>query len=269
MDEVKYVILILLCAVMLFPLWLMVTNSFSDSKQFLRSPPRIVPLNFTVENYVAIFKLPMLSRWIANTLLVVVCSIILGVLINGAAGYAFSQARWKWAGWLFWAMMVPIFVTGMMTIIARFVIVSKVGLRGLPAVIIMHLFWSTGIFLFRNYFREIPQGIIESARIDGASEWAVLTRIVLPISRPIVGCAVVFLGMGALGDYLWQMLNLQQVQEQTFIVGMIATATNVYMVKNIGYELAVGTMVFLPIVTLFAVSSRYFIAGLTGGALKE
>jgi len=269
MGKVKYAILILICAVMLFPLWLMVTNSFSDSRQFLRTPPRIVPLRITLENYKAIFDIPTLPRWIANTMVVMVASIVLGVLINGAAGYAFSQAKFKWSTWLFWAMMVPIFVTGMMTIIARFVIVSKLGMRGLPAVIIMHLFWSTGIFLFRNYFREIPHGIIESARIDGASEWNVLTRIVLPISRPIVGCAVVFLGMGALGDYLWQMLNLHQVNEQTFIVGMIATATNVYMVKNIGYELAVGTMVFLPIVTLFAVSSRYFISGLTGGALKE
>jgi ABC-type glycerol-3-phosphate transport system permease component len=263
------VALALICAVMLFPLLLMITNSFSDSRQFLRMPPRITPQRWTVENYAAILALPLLPRWLANTVLVAVLSIVGGVLVNGAAGYAFAVFKARWMTWLFWAMMAPIFVTGIMTIIARFVVVSRIGLRGLPAVVLMNLFWSTGIFLFRNYFREIPVGILESARLDGAGEWTVLTHIVLPISRPIVGCAVVFLGMGALGDYIWQMLNLQQAEQQTFVVGMIAAATDVYMVKNIGRELAIGTLLFLPVMLLFAVSSRYFIGGLTGGALKE
>jgi multiple sugar transport system permease protein len=139
----------------------------------------------------------------------------------------------------------------------------------MAAVIVMSVFWSTGIFLFRNYFKSIPSSIIESARIDGASEWTILTRIVLPLSKPIIGAAIVFLGMGALGDYLWQMLNLQTPESQTFLVGLMSTTINVYVVKNIGYDLTVGTLLFLPYLLLFAISSRYFIGGLTGGAIKE
>lgn len=265
----KYAILGLICLVLLSPLWLMVSNSFTDAKQFLRSPPRLLPSHWTVENYKQLFALPLLGRWALNTVLVMVVVIVAGVLVNGMAGYAFAFAKGKWVTASFWMLMVPVFVTRVILIIAQFVVANKLGLAGMPAVLVMSILWSTGIFLFRNYFRGIPVSIVESAKMDGAGEWMVLTRIVLPIAKPVVGAAIVFLGMGALGDYIWQMLNLQQAEAQTFIVGLIASATYVYQIKNIGYELAIGTALFIPYLILFSVSSRYFIKGLTAGAIKE
>jgi len=247
----------------------MVTNSFSESKQFLRFPPRVVPLKWTLANYKALFEVPMLGRWVLNTVFIVAVIVIAGVVVNGAAGYAFAYGRGKWLNILFWMMMTPIFVTRIVLLIAQFVVVNKLGMRGTPAVILMSIFWATGIFLFRNYFRGIPSSIIESAKIDGAGEWTVLLRIVLPIARPIVGAAIVFLGMGALGDYVWQMLNLQQAETQTFLVGLIKSATYAYAVKNVGYELAIGVFLFVPYLILFSVSSKYFIKGLSAGAIKE
>jgi ABC-type glycerol-3-phosphate transport system permease component len=91
----------------------------------------------------------------------------------------------------------------------------------------------------------------------------------LPIAKPIVGAAIVFLGMGALGDYVWQMLNLQQSETQTFMVGLIKSATYAYTVKNVGYELAIGVFLFIPYLILFSLSSKYFIKGLSAGAIKE
>ena len=132
----------------------------------------------------------------------------------------------------------------------------------------MSLFWATGIFLFRNYFRQIPHEIIESGRMDGAGEWRILLQLVLPMARPMIGAAVVFLGMGALGDYIWQMLNLQTAASRTYLVGLLATAIDVYAVRNIGYDLTIGVMLFVPYLVLFSISSRYFIKGLTGGGIK-
>ena len=88
------------------------------------------------------------------------------------------------------------------------------------------------------------------------------------MAKPMIGAAIVFLGMSSLGSYVWPMLNLQTPESMTYLVGLMATTLNVYVVKNIGYDLAVGTLLFLPYLALFAVSSRYFIQGLTGGALK-
>jgi len=247
----------------------MVANSFSPAKAFLRSPPSLLPYAYTLENYQKAFSLRFLPRWIVNTLLLATILIVASTLITGAAGYVFCFAKFRWVKVLFWLMMSPIFVTRYVLLISQFIIVGKLHLNGLAAVVSMSVFWSTGIYLFRNYFRSIPASIVESARIDGASEWTILTRIVLPVSQPILGASIVFLGMGALGDYVWQYLNLQTKESQTFLVGLMTSTLNVYAVKNIGYDLAIGTLLFLPYLALFAVSSRYFIGGLTGGSLKE
>ena len=255
-------------AALLFPSWLMIANSLSPARGFLRNPPRLTPYEWTIDNYKRALSLKHLPRWIANTAVLASVIVVGGVLINGAAGYAFSFCRARWLQAVFWAFMMPIFVTRYVLIIAQIQIVGRLGLDGLPAVASMSLFWATGIFLFRNYFRSIPHEIVESARMDGAGEWRVLLRIVLPMSKPMIGAAVVFLGMGALGDYIWQMLNLQAGETRTYLVGLMFTTLERYVVRNIGYDLTVGTLLFLPYLALFAVSSRYFIKGLQAGALK-
>ena len=261
--------LLLVCAVLVFPLWLMVTNSFTPAQAFLRLPPRFLPHIPTPDNYRAIFRLPLMGRWALNSLGVVVVIVAAGIVVNGAAGYVFGFNSRRWVKVVFWSMMTPIFVTRFVLLISQFVITGKLGLRGLAAVVLMSVFWPTGIFLFRNYFSGIPISLIESARLDGASEWRIFASIVLPVSKPIVGAGMVFLGMGALGDYVWQMLNLQRAEIQTVLVGLMNTTIDVRVVNNIGYDLAVGTLLFLPYLVLFAASSRYFIKGLTLGGLKE
>jgi len=277
----RWALLLSIFAVLLFPCYLMIANSFSPARGFLRNPPRFLPYAWTVDNYVAALTTrgagmigydaprPILPRWVANTAILAVVLVAGGVLINGAAGYAFGFARARWLQAVFWAFMAPIFVTRFVLLIAQVRIVTQLGLAGLTAVASMSLFWATGVFLFRNYFRAIPHEIVECARIDGAGEWRILLQVVLPMSKPMIGAAIVFLGMGALGDYIWPLLILTEPRTQTYLVGLMSTTLNVYAVKNIGYDLAVGTLLFLPYLALFAVSSRYFISGLTGGALKE
>ncbi len=264
----RWVILLAIFAVLLFPCYLMLTNSLSPARGFLRNPPRLLPYTFTLDNYRRALSLPLLPRWVVNTAIVAAAMIVGGIVINGAAAYAFSYAGRRWLQVVFWAFMTPIFVSRYVLIISQMQIVGALKLEGLMAVISMSLFWPTGIFLFRNYFRTIPKEIIESGRIDGAGEWRILLQLVLPSARPMIGAAIVFLGMGALGDYVWQMLNLQAAEVRTYIVGLMATAIDVYAVRNIGYDLTIGMLLFLPYLVIFAVSSKYFIKGLTGGAVK-
>jgi len=266
---VRWLILLGIFAMLLLPIYLMIVNSFSPIRGFLRNPPRLLPYAWTLDNYKQALTLRLLPRWIANTAILVCIIVPAGLVINGAAGYAFCFGRIRWLSVLFWLFMTPIFVSRYVLLISQIRIVTAVGLRGLVAVASMGLFWASGIYLFRNYFRAIPHEIVESARIDGAAEWRILLQVVLPMSRPMIGMAIVFLGMGALGDYVWQMLNLQTETSRTYLVGLMATTINVLAVKNIGYDLTIGTLVFLPYMILFAFSSRYFIGGITGGALKE
>jgi multiple sugar transport system permease protein len=266
---VKYLVLITICGILLFPIWLMVSTSFTPTQGTLDISSAFIPKNLTLANYKRAFSLPFLPRWALNTVVVLVLIVVVGMLSNGAAGYVFAYAKFKWINILFWTMMTPIFVTRYVLIISQFIIVGKLKMDGLVAVIAMAIFWPSGVFLFRNYFRSIPMSLIESARIDGAHEWTILTKVVLPLSKPMIGMGIVFMGMSALGDYMWQMLNLQDMSKRTYLVGLAQSVMTHSVVPNIGYDLAVGTLLFLPYLVLFSVSSRYFIGGLTGGATKE
>jgi len=165
-------------------------------------------------------------------------------------------------------MLLPIFCTSYVMIIPRFVIVNKLGLSGTMAVILMGIYWPMGMYLFRNYFSTVPTSFIENARLDGAKEWQIFWHIVLPICKPILGACMVFLGLGIMHDWVWQLLNLVDKLTQTFLVGLMMSTQEMFIVKNHGYNLAVGTVLFIPPIIIFAFTSRYFVKGLTSGAVK-
>jgi len=264
----KYVLLFVIFAILLLPIFLMVSNSFTPVKAFLSRPPKFLPSRLTLKNYKQVFAMPYLSRWILNTIMIVGIIVTSGVIVNGMAGYVFAFARFRWLKPVFVLMIAPLFCTSYVMIIPKFVIVNQLNLCGIAAVILMGIYWPTGIYIFRNYFSTVPRSFIESARLDGATEWQILTKIVLPICKPIIGAAIVFLGMGILGDWIWQLLCLTDKSTQTFLVGLMQSTLEEFIVKNIGYNLAVGTILFLPYIVIFSFSSRYFIKGLMGGVLK-
>ncbi len=268
MAIAKYIILLTIFAILLMPIFLMVSNSFTPVKAFLTRPPRFLPQTLTLKNYAQALSMRYVPRWILNTFMLVGIIVSLGVLVNGMAGYVFAYGRFRWIKLVFGLMLVPMFCTSYVMIIPMFVIVNQLKLSGIMAVIVVGIYWPMGIYLFRNYFSTVPQSFIENARLDGATEWQIFTRIVLPLCKPIIGAAIVFLGMGILGDWIWQLLNLTAKRTQTFLVGMMQSTLEEFIVENIGYNLAVGTLLFIPYIVIFAFSSKYFIEGLAGGTLK-
>jgi len=264
----RFVLLFVIFAILLLPIFLMISNSFTPVKAFMTRPPRFLPYTLTFKNYHQALTMPYLPRWGLNTLIIVGIIVSSGVIVNGAAGYVFAYARFRWLKPLFMIMLIPLFCTSYVMIIPKFIIVNQLKLPGIAAVIIMGIYWPMGIYLFRNYFSTVPSSFLENARLDGAKEWEIFWYIVLPICKPIVGAAIVFLGMGILGDWIWQLLNLTEISTQTFLVGLMASTLQEFIVDNIGYNLAVGTILFLPYMIIFAFSSRYFIKGLASGAVK-
>ena len=241
---------------------MMIGNSFSADKCFIREPPSILPREFSFQNYRELLSLKLLPRWIGNTALVMSVQVVGSILINGSAAYVFAFHRGRWTRWLFWAFMCPLFVSTYVLLVPQFMVFGKLGMIGLPAVILPGV-WPMGTFLFRNYFKSIPNSLIESARIDGAGEFLIFRKIVLPLSAPILASSAVLLSMGVIGSYVWPMLNLRVPEQQTYLVGLMASAINVYAIKNIGKDLAIGVMCMIPYVVIFSFSNRYFIGGLT------
>jgi ABC-type glycerol-3-phosphate transport system permease component len=133
------------------------------------------------------------------------------------------------------------------------------------------LYHPVGIFLARTYFETVPRSMLESARLDGASEIQVLAHIVAPISRPIVTALALFVAMQTLGDYLWQMLQLQRPDSMTMLVGVTRAGMKRggdIGVVPLGRQMAGAVILLAPVVAVFAGASRYFTSAV-GGAVKE
>ena len=247
---------------------MMAGNSLSADKSFNRIPPMIFPKRFSLTNYKELLGLKLFPRWVANTIGIASVHVIGQILINGAAGYVFAFSKSRWAKILFWIFMLPIFVSQYVLLVPQFVVFGKLGMIGLPAVVLPGV-WATGIFLFRNYFKTIPISFTESARLDGAEEWMIFRKVILPLSGPIVASAVVLISMGVVGSYIWPMLNLRIPEQQTYLVGLMNSAINVYAVKNVGKDMAIGMLAMIPYFAIFSATSKYFIKGLTTGGVRE
>jgi ABC-type glycerol-3-phosphate transport system permease component len=268
-KTVKLIFLISVSALLSFPIYLMVSNSFTQSIGFLEMPPTLIPYQFTLANYGRILGFSYVGRWVANSAFLFVVLIVGSVSISGAAAYVLATVKSKTTTILYWVFLLPLFVPQITVVVARFVVLSKIGLIGMPAVVLMPLYWAVGIFLFCNGFKSIPYGFLESARLEGAGEFRIFSSIAMPLMKPIVGISVIMVGSTAFGDYMWQMLNLHKEKQMTLLVGLATNALNVNTIlDDIGFDLAVGTVLFIPYIVMFIISSKYFVSGLTAGGLR-
>lgn len=269
----KRAILIVAMVALLFPVWMMVVGSLQDIHGVFVMPPRLLPLKATLQNYEWIFRYGQIGRWTVNTLFVTAGYVTLSVFLSITAGYAFAFYRWKGKKALWLVLLAGLFIPKISILIPLFVVVRKLGLSGtLAGVVIPVAFAPVGLYLAKTYFETIPISLLESARMDGASETQILFRIVTPLARPIVTALALFAAIQALQDYLWQMLQLNSEALQTLVVGITRATMKrggaETQVNPLGRAMAGGTMLVAPLLVVFGIANRYFTSAL-GGAVKE
>jgi ABC-type glycerol-3-phosphate transport system permease component len=235
-------------------------------------PPRLWPVAATLRNYAWVFRQPV-AQWAANTFVVTVGSVFLAVVTTTTGGYAFAFFRFPGKRFLWTLLLAGVMIPRMSMLIPMFVVFRKIGVSGtLWAAVLPAAYLPVGLYLSRAYFETVPRSVIESARIDGASDLQVLTQIVAPISRPIVTVVALFAGINALGDYLWQMLQLQRDGLQTMLVGLMRAASQASgfesRINPIGQAMAAAVVLALPMLAIFLIANRYFVGAL-GGAVRE
>jgi multiple sugar transport system permease protein len=274
MQLVKKLFLVLLFIVMFIPVYFMIIGGFQNITGIMKTPPNLIPVNPTLRNYEMILSLPLL-KWLYNSIIVTVSTVIFTILLSASTGYSFAFYNWKFKELLWGIMLVGLMVPRISFIIPTFVIIKKLSLSGsLIAAIIPNIYSCGSIYLTRIYFETVPKSLLESARLDGASEVQVLWHIVMPMSKPLITTIALFSAIGALGDYLWQMLILQREENQTLIVGMIMSVIKLGNntiqggINPFGMQLAVGTVLLLPLLIIFLLANKHFTQNI-GGAIKE
>ena len=253
-----------------FPIIFVVSNSLKTGKGIFTSGVFSLFTGFDYQNYAKAWS--GISQPLLNTIVVAALSIIIGVSAAALGAYAFSQLRFRGKNLLFLAYIALLLVPWTLTLIPLFLTIQKLHLFNTWWALVLPYTASAQpllVLIFRGFFDQIPQEILESARVNGCTERRVLAKIVLPLTKPVLLTGAVLVTINVWGDYLWPTIVIQDPHRTTISAGVQQ------FVGSFGLNLSSGGSVFaafviatLPMFILVGFSMRYFVAGLTEGALK-
>ena len=268
-----YLVLILTSVLMLGPFYWMFATSFKPAADVFASPPKWIPSPWTSENYRYVIENASFARFFANSVLVTGAIVALNILFGTAAAYAFAKLRFPGRNLLFFLLLITLMVPFQVNLIPLFRMMvalhsinSHLGIGTYSALILPGAIQVFGIFLMRQFLQSIPDEVLESARVDGASEFRILRSIVFPVAAPGMATLAIFTFLGAWNDFLWPLIVINDEAHYTLPLGL--AALEVKNTINWGNTMAGTTLVAAPLILVFLVLQRRFIEGLTAGAVK-
>lgn len=261
-------IVVFICAILfLLPLVWLILNTFKYSNEIYATPPTIFPENFTLDNLTELFRDQPTLRWIWNSFIVAFVGALLSVLVSSLAAYAFAKLEFKGKTVLLVLVIMSIMVPKETFIVPLFdIIIDLNWIDSYQSMIVPNLATGFGTFMLYSFFRDIPDSIRESAKMDGANEWTIFTRLMLPIVKPGIASLFILNFVTNWNDYLWQLLMARSEEMQTLNVGVASLQQSLN--PNIGLQVAGAAVAALPMIIIFFAFQRYFVSDATAGAVK-
>lgn len=254
----------LVCAA---PLLWMLSVSLMPAGEATAFPPALVPSEPTLAHYRELFSRLRIARQAANSALLATLATLLGLATSSLAGYAFAKLRFAARDRLFRALLVGLVVPGQVAMLPLFLLLKEIGLVNTYAGVLVPSVASIfGIFLVRQYMLQIPDSLLDAARLDGAGELRVFAQVALPLARPILVTLATFTFMGSWNDFLWPLIVLGDEERQTLPVAL----ANLLGEHALDVELMMaGSLVtVLPVVLLFLAFQRHYVRGILAGGVR-
>jgi ABC-type glycerol-3-phosphate transport system permease component len=261
-------LLIGLAASVLLPFGWMLMTSFKSNADFLANPFGL-PQTWVTGNFAAAWQTGHFLRLYSNSLAITLVSVGGIVLTCSAAGYAFAHFGGRGARLLFLYFLAGMMIPPQVILIPAFKVMSSLGLVNNPlAVIFTYLAWVPfAIFFFRAYFAGVPKELIEAARIDGASEWTIFHRVMLPLARPAVVTVGIIYFVWIFNDFMWPLVYLNDDRLRTVTLGMMNFEGK--YTAEMTLKTAALTLATLPPLIVFIIFRKQIQGGLIEGALKS
>lgn len=267
-DLVTNIIVSALAILFLLPLFWLLTNTFKTAAQIYQMPPSLLPERWYTGNLAELFNGQPAFRWIFNSFIVSIGTAGLSVVISALAAYGFSKLQFRGRTVLLLIVIASIMIPKETFIVPLFDVVENLGwIDTYQAMIVPNLATGFGTFMLYSYFKAVPESIRESAKIDGATEWTVFAKLMLPIVKPGLGALFILNFVTGWNDYLWQLLMARSKEMKTLTIGVASLQQDIN--PNIGLRVAGAAVAALPMVIIFFLFQRYFIKGATDGAVKE
>ncbi len=255
---------------MLLPFLWMVSSSFKTTEEIFQ-PATFFPKGLSMFNYQQLFHTWPFSRWILNSLFAALLTTVVALFITSLAGFAFAKYRFKGKQKLFTGLLLSTMIPFPILVVPLFVIISRLGLtNSIISLVLPFIAPPIGIFLMNQYAEYVPNALLDSARIDGAGELRIFFQIALPIMKPGLASLGIITFINSWNNFLWPLIAIRKEIAMTLPIGManMLTGVSAGSAPPYGPAMAASTLVCIPTVAIFLAVQKYYIKGLTAGAVK-
>jgi ABC-type glycerol-3-phosphate transport system permease component len=267
-QVVSHTILLFLLAITLYPLFFMVATSFKTTEQFYKSFWGFaLPLRWS--NYQVAFE--AVYPFVLNSLWVTSITVVITLVVSLLSAYAFARFEFPLKNLLYYGLIALLMVPALLTLVPLFLQIRSFGLLNNHWGLILPYAAGSqvlGIFVLRGYLESLPKEIFEAARIDGAGEFTILWRIAVPMTLPAIATVAIFVGIAVWNDFILPLVVLSDRDLWTIPIGLVNFQNQFVLTQAWGPLFAGYVIASLPMVVLFLFTMRYFIRGLTAGAVK-
>ena len=262
-----HLLLIVGAILTVIPLLWMISASFMPQGEATSFPPRVIPSRITFEHYQSLFSSLNLGRAFVNSLVVALLATVLSLLVNSLAGYAFAKLRFKGRDRVFAMLVAALGIPAQVAMLPLFLLLKSIGLvNTYVGVLIPYIATIYGVFLVRQFMLSIPDDLLAAARIDGASELRIYWSVILPVARPVLATLAIFTFMSAWNDFMWPLIILSDADKYTMPVA-IANLSGEHF-QDLELMMASAVLTIIPVLALFFVLQKQYIAGMMAGSVK-
>ncbi|HLV33805.1 MAG TPA: carbohydrate ABC transporter permease [Spirillospora sp.] len=265
----RLILLFVIAFFMLMPFVWLVTSSLKTQVNIFQYPPQWIPDPIMWENYPNALTAKPFGLYFKNTVTIVALNVLAVVFSASFCAYGFARIRFPGRDFWFGVVLATLFLPYAILIVPSFIIFSRLGWVDTILPLTVPLFFGGGafnIFLLRQFFRTIPEELADAARIDGASEFGIYWRIMLPLSKPALITVAIFQFLFAWNDLLGPIIFLRSQQNFTIAVGLAGFQSQ--LSNSWDLLMAASTAMTLPVIILFFLAQRYFIRGIVMTGLK-
>lgn len=279
MDAILLIILVILAAMIVIPFISVIATSFATQKEAAESPLMLIPMKPTIDNYHRLFQDPRIVIGYKTTLMLLLLGVPLNIFLTTSLAYGLTRTNFPGAKFIFYAILLTMLLHG--GIVPTYLLMLELGLSNKIWSVIFAYGVNTFYFIImRTYMTSLPESVMESAKIDGAGEWRIMFKIILPLSKPIIATVLLFYSVDRWNEWFNSMiflrrndliplqLVLRNIVMETSIVNSLSIAGPRVPRFTEGIQNATIMVTMLPIMCFFPFLQKYFVKGIMIGAVK-
>ncbi|MYW69009.1 ABC transporter permease subunit [Streptomyces sp. SID8379] len=266
-----YVVASLGLLVMAAPFLWMALSAFKTKKDLTASPPVWIPSEWTLKNFSDLLDQLDMPRYFMNSVIVAVLVTVCNLLFCSMLGYALAKLNFTGRSKVFGIVLAALMVPANLMVLPLFVLINQLNLLDTYAGLVLPFAAGAfGVFLMRQFMQAIPDELLEAARMDGAGEWYIFWRIVIPLVKPALATLTIFTFLGSWNNFIWPLIATNDPDKYTLPVALATFANdpNRTVGGGNGMLMAGSLLVVLPVLLVFAVLQRHFTQGIATAGMK-